>query len=277
MQQLELARKAAGRQQYFQAVALYRTCLALADNADAAVAGELVECYAQLGGGLTDIPHHTYVRLKVLSERIRALYPGNLSEVRLLDIGGGAGYLACFLPEVRYVLAEPLVNGISALDMPFQSKTFDCVVACHVLEHIEDAAKTAFMDNLSDLARSSVILLNPFMMGEPSLDNIAATHLQLGWEITGAPWAKEHIDSGVPSLDFVRDYARAHEYPLKISANQSYAFTVLYVYMEHFAALANKSDEFKKINKAFNAMDPALLTNELFPNDFTCVLDVRNR
>ena len=159
----------------------------------------MAECNALIGAeGLLKLPNHTYIRLRELAGRIRALFPGDLSAVRLLDIGGGAGYLACFLPEVQYVLAEPAVNGISALDLPFDRKSFDCVVACHVLEHIEDGAKNAFLDNLCDLARSNVILQNPFLMGDPYLDQLAADDLELGWEIIGAPWVKEHIDSGTP-------------------------------------------------------------------------------
>lgn len=308
----ELAQKFFQEDQYFQAVALYRTYMCLSNKIRDDVCCRLANAYYQLGlysiaaqsikhvqyardffsenflssinskayigdDGLTKLSHHTYIRLKLLADHIRTLYPENLSTIRLLDIGGGTGYLACFLPEIQYVLADPSVNGISALNLPFQSNSFDCVVACHVLEHIEDASKSAFMDNLCSLARSHVVLLNPFLTGNDCADSFADEILQMGWEITGAPWAKEHLDSGLPSLDFIKEYTRYHQYPLSIAANNSYAFTALYVLMEHFALVANKTEEFKKINKLFNRMDPEMMSNASFPNDFTCVIDVRDQ
>lgn len=312
LQQFHLARLEYMEHHYFQAAALFRTGMALDKNHEDTVVCNLAEAYYHLGlyrmaadtlarvphcknhtteelmecmnskeylsdDGLSTIAHHTFIRLKILSAQLRALYPGDMSGVRLLDIGGGAGYLACFLPEIQYVLADPSVNGISALNLPFQSNSFDCVVACHVLEHIEDASKFAFMDNLCSLARSHVVLLNPFLTGNDCADSFADEILQMGWEITGAPWAKEHLDSGVPSLGFIKEYTRYHQYPLSIAANNSYAFTALYVLMEHFALVANKTEEFKKINKVFNRMDPEMMSNASFPNDFTCVIDVRDQ
>ena len=308
-QQQRLAEQAFLDGQFFAAVALYRTSLALTGEADRGSLLALTECYFRLGlfglaaqtlqqaeregipvdaglsarvrsqaaqgdVGLADISHHTYVRLLVLSRQIRALYPAGLADVRIIDIGGGAGYLACFLPEVQYVLAEPTVNGISALALPFASKSFHCAVACHVLEHIADESKTAFLDCLSDLATDRVILLNPFRTGDASADELADSQLQLGWSITGAPWAKEHIDCGTPSLDLVKQYAAARRYGLEIVANSSYALTVAFVFMEHFALLAHKTEELRQINRAFNDMNPAWLANSAFPNDFTCVLSV---
>lgn len=310
--QYKLATKAFQEQRYYEAIALFRTGMALEEKVDEDTLVKLAEAYFRLGlfrtaketilkvsnqaqnsinvlrkmidecplqedEGLLDISHHTYIRLKILSDYIKEIYRDELSKISILDIGGGAGYLACFLPNVKYVLAEPTVNGISALDLPFKEKRFDCVIACHVFEHISDDQKSVFLDNLCGLSKSNVILLNPFATGNNYLDKIADENLQRMWEIIGAPWAKEHIDSGTPSLELIRDYAQKHNHSLSIKENNSYTFTALYVYMEYFAGLANKYSEFQKINKAFNELDHKLMSNEIFPNDFICILNVRNQ
>ena len=311
-QQRRLAAQAYSDGRYFEAVALYRSCLALSGDNDRSALLGLIEGYFQLGlfglaaqtlaraesesvradadlaekvrshafqgdAGLAELPHHTYIRLLVLSRQIRAFYPAGMADARIVDIGGGAGYLACFLPEVQYVLAEPTVNGLSAHALPFSPKSFDCAVACHVFEHIEETAKHSFLDCLCDLATDRAVLLNPFRTGDPHADGLADSHLQLGWSITGAAWAKEHIDCGTPSLDLVRQFAADRRYGLEIVANNSYALTVAYVFMEHFALLAGKTEELQQINRAFNAMNPAWLASPAFPNDYTCVLDVSDQ
>jgi 2-polyprenyl-3-methyl-5-hydroxy-6-metoxy-1,4-benzoquinol methylase len=58
--------------------------------------------------------------------------------IKVLDVGGGHGQLASFLPEASYCLAEPSVNGISGADLPFADRSFDYVVSCHVLEQIPE-------------------------------------------------------------------------------------------------------------------------------------------
>jgi tetratricopeptide (TPR) repeat protein len=303
--QYQLARQAFEERRFFEAVALFRTGLALSDKVDKAIYTQLAEAYYQLGlcqiaaqtlasagaggqdlqyitesadkgdEGLKNIPHHTYVRLKILAEHIRRLYSENLSTIRLLDIGGGAGYLACFLPDVQYVLVEPTVNKLSSFDLPFNFKTFDCVVSCHVLEHVEESARFAFLDKLCSLAKSSVILLNPFQMADERLDKIADKDLQMVWEITGVPWAREHLECGEPpSLDMVRDYANTHNYSLQITPNNCHFSQLLYVYMEYFAHAACRYEDFQKINRVFNELDYKLMANDLFPNDYTCVLNV---
>ena len=307
--QYRLAQKAFAEHRYFEAVALFRTCLAMEDaltdegyakltaayynlglysaaaqtlaKAGKGVAGQLAaEIRASSGKGdvgLQSISHHTYIRLKLLAAYIRNLYGENLAAVSILDVGGGAGYLACFLPDARYVLAEPTVNNISAFDLPFKEKSFDCVLASHVFEHIEDDRKSVFLDNLCNVAKSHVLLVNPFVSGDKYLDEIAEKALGLIWEITQAPWALEHIECGTPPLDLVRDYTNEHGYSLNILPNNSYIFTLLYVFMEYFANVAGKYDEFKKINQVFNGLDAKLMANPLFPNDFTCDIDVRAR
>ena len=307
----QLAQKALEQGQGFAAVALYRTALALKNAFSEQDYYNLAVLYLRIGlfqsardmfknirtetaateklqerlnvhlqqkdEGLMEIPHHTYIRNKVLAEQLRTLYPNAISEICLLDIGGGAGFLASFLPEIKYVLAEPAVNGISAENLPFSAKSFDCVVACHVFEHIPAANKAAFLDRLCSIADSYVALLNPFLTGDPKLDGLVQENQQLVWEFTHALWAKEHIDCGLPALDFVKDYTKDHQYSLNIIPNNSRLITLLAVYVEVFAASAGRAKEYHAINRMLNNVDPRLLHNSTFPNDYTCIIGVNRK
>ena len=60
--------------------------------------------------------HNRYFRFETLSRKVQELAGGET--VSVLDVGGGDGELAQFLPQVGYFLAEPGVNGISGESLP---------------------------------------------------------------------------------------------------------------------------------------------------------------
>jgi 2-polyprenyl-3-methyl-5-hydroxy-6-metoxy-1,4-benzoquinol methylase len=109
---------------------------------------------------LSNIDHNRYYRMKTLSDHVLNLCPS--SSCTLLDVGGGDGVFALFVPEADYVLADPTTDGISGTELPFTEKSFDVAVACHVLEHIPQNERVQFLDQLCTKARKYVLLLNPF-------------------------------------------------------------------------------------------------------------------
>ena len=304
---LSLAEKTLLESKFFETIALYRTALTALDEISDEMYLNLAWCYLQLDmgdialqaldkihdlellvrdnryleikkdalnrqEGLKKISHHTYIRLKILADKIRCIYGNDLSNCSLMDLGGGAGYLACFLPEVKYFLAEPSVNGISGVALSDFENHFDCVVSCHVFEHINKADRENFLDNLTNAACKHVLLLNPFLIDGKDDSSMYRAALELMMDITKQPWVQEHIEADTPFLSEVENYASLHGYRLEKQANNAGLFTALYVYMEHFAQISGRYDEFAKINNFFNECNHKFMFNAELPNDYLCTI-----
>ena len=168
-----------------------------------------------------------------------------MTRLSVLDIGGGDGMLALFLPEVDYVLAEPGTNGIAAEALPFGPRSFDVVLACHVLEHIPAEARTAFLETLCRTARREVVLLNPFRPADSGRDE----WLELVLAVTGAPWAREHLACGFPALAEVEAFAAARGLPCRAEPNGLRTLSTLHVLLSHYAGLAKRSHDLPRINE----------------------------
>lgn len=213
------------------------------------------EALAAEAGARTPMPletldHNRYFRLKTLAEAVARLAVGLEGRPSVLDIGGGDGMLALFLPDVDYVLAEPGTNGLSGESLPFDARSFDVVLACHVLEHVPADAREGFLETLCRVARRHVVLLNPFRPAEETRD----AWLELVAATTGAPWAHEHLACGFPSLDFVTDFAARRGLPCQVEPNGMRLVSTLHVLLSHYAALARRSADLPRINALLNAV-----------------------
>ena len=215
---------------------------------------------------LSEFNHNRYYRLKTLADHIKNLC-GN-SNISLLDIGGGDGALSLFLPDCRYILAEPTVNGLSVND--FSEKSFDVVVACHVLEHIPTEERDRFLDSLASRAKHYVLLLNPFFQPASYVEE----RLKLIIELTNSPWAKEHLNCTLPKIEEIEDFAFRHNYELRIFPNGSLATALAFVFLDHYAVLAGRKKELEKINNFFNTLLFDKLTDSKFPTGYLVELRV---
>jgi len=218
---------------------------------------------------LRSLDHNRYARMRTLA----AVLAEHDAGVRVLDIGGGDGLLALFLPEVEYVLAEPGTNGIVAQELPFAGVEFDIVLSCHVLEHIPAPDRDSFLTTLCDLARRELVLLNPFRPAGTEI-NASDPWLELVWAITKAPWAKEHLDCGFPSLADVERFATAHGYGCRCEPNGMRAVSTLHVLLSHYANLAQRTPDLEAINELLNNLDPESLDSATMPTAWLVRLDV---
>jgi hypothetical protein len=211
---------------------------------------------------LSNLDHNRYYRMKTLTDHLLQLFPN--SNFRMLDVGGGDGAFALFVPEASYVLADPKTNGISGTDLPFAGKTFDVVVACHVLEHIPQNERVQFLDQLCTKARKYVLLLNPFF--DPA--SHVTERLQLVVELTDATWAKEHLAHQLPELEELKQFASERGLRCRIWPNGSLPTTMAMVFIDHYATLAGCQQEVEKINHFFNCHFAEKLTNPELPTDY---------
>lgn len=213
-----------------------------------------------------DMNHNQYFRFDTLASVIRPLV--NQSNISVLDVGGGQGRLAQFIPGASYCLAEPTVNGISGTDLPFKNKSFDYVVACHVLEHIPPDDRELFLDQLLSKAKFGLILLNPFYQEKINVDE----RLKLFIEITQADWAKEHLECSLPKLEMIQDYAQKRGLTYDIKPNGTLTTTMALEFMNYFASKAGCLEELRKLNRFFNVQLSDIMDSKVYPNAFLIIL-----
>jgi hypothetical protein len=215
----------------------------------------------------TEMNHNQYFRFYSLAREIQTR--SSDPSVSVLDVGGGNGELAMFLPpEMGYCLAEPRVNGISGTHLPFSAGSFDYVVACHVLEHVPVPERTLFLDQLVSRARKGVILLNPFEIE----GTYTSERLKLVIEITNADWAKEHLVATLPRLEDVKQYAQEKKLNIDVKPNGTGALTLAFVFLDYFASHTQFQEEWRKVNRFFNEKYVSILDSEQFPNAYLIYL-----
>ena len=204
--------------------------------------------------------HNQYFRFKSLASELN--YRSENSNFTVLDVGGGMGELASFIPEASYCLAEPTVNGISGIDLPFRDHSFDYVVSCHVLEHIPVEERRLFLDQLLSKSKSGLILLNPFHIDGTHVDE----RLKLVIEVTGAQWAKEHLECSLPKIKDIEDYAKDKQLQVSIKSNGTLTTALALVFVDYFAEKCTSKLEWEKVNKFYNLQfDSNVLNSDSYP------------
>ena len=210
--------------------------------------------------------HNQFFRFSYLSSEI--MERGGKFGLSILDVGGGEGQLASFLPEVSYCLAEPKINGISGINLPFPDHSFDYVVSCHVLEHIPLSERETFLNQLLSKAKHGVILLNPFHIENTHVNE----RLKLIIEITGAEWAKEHLECTLPKIQEIRDYAADKNLQLDVKPNGTLTTSLAFVFVNYFATKSSLYDDWKKLNTFFNEKYIDILDSPEYPNAYLIYL-----
>jgi len=250
------------------ALACWRTARSLAaaapDSRVAAAAGERlagVDGTALLAApALRD--HNRFYRLRVLAAALREA--AGRDDFSVVDIGGGDGALALHLPHTEYILVEPGTNGLSGENLPFPPGSADVVAACHVLEHVPPGDRDRFLDSLRRIARREVVLLGPFRVP----GTLYRRRLQMVLDLTGAPWAREHLDCGLPDLQELEEYAARRGVSCRHAPVGAMPTALLATLVSHYAHLAGRAGELARLHDYLNAIAPDRHVNERLPGAY---------
>lgn len=215
---------------------------------------------------LLDLGHNTYHRMQAM---VRVLRQAGLRDGdAVLDVGGGKGELAAFLPGCPYFLVDPGSNGLDVAILPGDIGPFDYVVSCHVLEHIPPPERDSFLDGLVARARQAVVLLNPFHIQGAS----EGERLQLVVDLTGAEWAMEHLACTLPLLADVQAYAADRGLSCTVEPVGALTTTLAYVLMEHYGRRAGMGSELRRIDRFFNERLCDAEASDEFPTGYAVTL-----
>ncbi len=193
---------------------------------------------------LDELDVNQYQRFVVLQTHINKLLKSGDS---ILDIGGGHGILSQFLPNNRYFLVEPSINGISGLKLPFSDNSFDVVVACHVLEHVEEGSRSIFINEMLRVSKKHVLIFNPFK--NELLDEME--RMQLIFNLTKMAWVKEHIECGLPTVEEITGYLSSLRLSFVVKGYGDIYASVASVFMAYYAEKLCR-DDFVKVKRHLN-------------------------
>ncbi len=211
--------------------------------------------------------HNQYYRLKTLESELN--YRAGKKNFSVLDVGGGMGQLASFIPEATYCLAEPSVNGISGTNLPFSDHSFDYVVSCHVLEHIPIDERQRFLDQLLSKSKYGLILLNPFHIDGSHVED----RTKLVIDVSGDEWAKEHLDCTLPRIEDIKEYANEKNLQVCIKPNGTMTTSLALVFVDYFSNRSLRKSDWEKVNKFFNTkFNNNVLDAEKYPNGYLIYL-----
>ena len=146
-------------------------------------------------------PTHTS-RYLILASLLSQL--GTPKDLKILDVGGKKGLLRLFPGFSPTIIDmeesdEPKFVQGNALDMPFKDEEFDFTVSCDVLEHIPQADRKQFINEMLRVSRNGFILCAPF--SSPSNVELESELNDYYHHLTNSQhrWLREHIDNGLPS------------------------------------------------------------------------------
>jgi len=262
---LQYAVHALKKNQYYLALAEFKTAEYLGAND-----GEIQKHRNTI---LSSMPqqgimnHNQYYRFKSLASELK--HRSEKENYSVLDVGGGMGRLASFIPEASYCLAEPSVNGISGTNLPFSDHAFDYVVACHVLEHIPIEKRQLFLNQLLSKSKYGLILLNPFHIRGSHVES----RLKLVLNVTGAEWAKEHLAYTLPRIGDLEKYAKENKLQISIRPTGTLTTTLSLVFVDYFAEKSSLKSDWKKVNEFFNlTFDNNVLDTDQYPTGYIVYL-----
>jgi SAM-dependent methyltransferase len=132
-----------------------------------------------------------------------------LKDESILDVGGGRGQLAHYVPQVKITALNVDESGDIRYEggaFPFESGEFDIVVSLDVLEHIPAGERESFVRECARVGRRAVMIAAPW--GSAGHASYEARLDRLYCETHGEHhrWLHEHVVNGLPTETDVEHY-----------------------------------------------------------------------
>jgi hypothetical protein len=172
---------------------------------------------------LASLHFDLFQRYEIILRIIKLLKPA--SGARILDIGGYPGTLLDFLPDCFCITADtafcPRERYVSASGcaLPFTDKSFDIVLSTDTLEHVDPGERENFISEMIRLARRFAIIAAPF--DSPAVRFADEKTAELHHIIFDKPhpWLHQHINQGLPQMQWLASYLTSAELPRVVIPN----------------------------------------------------------
>tara|TARA_R110002072_G_scaffold25443_6_gene85251 strand:+ start:219385 stop:220539 length:1155 start_codon:yes stop_codon:yes gene_type:complete len=210
--------------------------------------------------------YDVYQRYRLLAQVLEAAFPEG--EVRLLDLGSGPDNLCgAFLPErFKVQLSDTVTHGrqdIVALvpgePLPFEDRSYDCVLALDVLEHVPSDGRVALIKELGRVASHGVVVSHPVASAKVEAADAMVAEAHRTWLQLDSAFLLEHSDYGLPAGTQVSDVLGAQGFATLQIANGPLVdwlpLTVVDVLLLAQCGTGGAKDEF---NRSVNALTKGL-------------------
>jgi len=144
-----------------------------------------------------------HVSRYLITARIIEQITQGTKQVKVLDVGGKKGLLRDFGIKSTVIDMEAgeendYIQG-DALNMPFKDESYDVVVSCDVLEHIDRSDRKQFVSEMLRVSKGFVILCAPFNRPGVAKAEVEANEFYKEMTNKDHRWLIEHITNGLPS------------------------------------------------------------------------------
>ncbi|WP_157938383.1 hypothetical protein, partial [Vibrio splendidus] len=88
-----------------------------------------------------------------------------------------------------------------------------------------------------------------------------------------ADWAVEHLECGLPKLEYIENYAKNKGVDITIKENGTMTTTMAMVFVSYFSTRLGETESLNKINRMYNESFSEILNSEKTPTAYLIFFD----
>lgn len=184
-----------------------------------------------------DLAWDRYLRINAVAEEVKRIVRAEKpKDKKILDVGGFDGALALFFvdePDFEVEVIDPCTTGASGNEIGKGARSYPIVVAIDALEHVQPERRSAFLAEVSRVARDHCIL------NFPSHGTMEAQRLVLS--LTGDQFIREHVEYVLPNHEQVVAEMEGHGFSCEVIHHGDSMVWVSQFVLRHVAPEAAKA------------------------------------